>query len=127
MKCSACSREVATKEAQCPFCRRWGTIARWHKVADLERKAIARVSSSIEPLDRLLGGGWVPGCVYRIAGPPGSGKSTLALDVAARLPSIYAAAEESASAITRRDMAVPFVVPLRRRARPDPEHRPSLV
>jgi DNA repair protein RadA/Sms len=102
MKCSACSREVATKEPRCPHCGRWGTIARWRRATELERRTVERIGSGIPEIDRLLGGGWVPGCVYRLSGPPGSGKSTLALDIAMRAPSIYAAAEESAAAIRSR-------------------------
>ncbi|MCC7383927.1 MAG: AAA family ATPase [Deltaproteobacteria bacterium] len=63
---------------------------------------VQRISSGIEAFDHLLGGGWVPGCVYRLSGPPGCGKSTLALDVASRLPSLYAAAEEAASSVRMR-------------------------
>jgi DNA repair protein RadA/Sms len=60
---------------------------------------IDRVSSQIPIVNDLLGGGWVPGCVYRISGAPGSGKSTFALDVAGRCFAAYAVAEESASAV----------------------------
>jgi DNA repair protein RadA/Sms len=93
---------VATKEPRCPHCGRWGTIARWRSVSELEQRPIQRISTGIPQIDWLLGGGWVPGCVYRLSGPPGSGKSTVALDLATRIPSIYATAEESASAIRLR-------------------------
>jgi DNA repair protein RadA/Sms len=102
MKCSACSQTVATKEPRCPHCGKWGTIARWRRATELDRRAVERIGSGIPEIDRLLGGGWVPGCVYRLSGPPGSGKSTLALDLALRIPAVYAAAEESASAIRMR-------------------------
>lgn len=68
----------------------------------LESRPIVRVSTGISEIDWLLGGGWVPGCVYRLSGPPGCGKSTLALDLAARVSSVYASAEESEGAVRLR-------------------------
>lgn len=102
MKCTACSRPATTKQPRCPHCGRWGTIARWRPVGEVERRAVSRISTGVPELDRLLGGGWVPGCVYRLSGAPGSGKSTLALDIAARGSAAYAAAEESEQAILLR-------------------------
>src|SRR5689334_8802988 len=102
MKCWSCQREVATREPRCPFCGRWGTISRWRRLADVESRSLERLSSGVTALDDVLGGGFVPGCVYRLSGAPGSGKSTLALDLAGRLPSLYATAEEAASAIRLR-------------------------
>ncbi len=58
-----------------------------------------RTPVGLGELDRLLGGGLVPGQVVLLAGPPGIGKSTLMLQVAARLaargPFLYASGEES--------------------------------
>jgi DNA repair protein RadA/Sms len=93
---------VTVKEPRCPHCGRWGTLARWRRVADLERQAVERIGTGVPEIDHLIGGGWVPGCVYRLSGPPGCGKSTLALDVAMRSDAVYAAAEESAPAIRMR-------------------------
>ncbi|WP_244203830.1 AAA family ATPase, partial [Streptomyces albovinaceus] len=58
-------------------------------------------------LDRVLGGGLVPGAVVLLAGEPGVGKSTLLLDVAAKAASddhrtLYVTAEESASQVRLR-------------------------
>jgi DNA repair protein RadA/Sms len=102
MKCSNCSQAVAALEPRCPHCGRWGTIARWRSIAALESRPIVRETTGIPEIDWLLGGGWVPGCVYRLSGPPGCGKSTLALDLAARIPSVYASAEESEAAVRLR-------------------------
>jgi len=66
-----------------------------------------RISSGIPELDRVLGGGIVPGSVVLIGGEPGVGKSTLLLQVAANLaregtPVLYMSGEESASQIRER-------------------------
>ena len=58
-------------------------------------------------LDRVLGGGLVPGAVVLLAGEPGVGKSTLLLDVAAKAASdehrtLYVTGEESASQVRLR-------------------------
>ncbi len=71
-------------------------------MAEVECSAVARLTSGVGELDELLGGGFVSGCTYRLAGPPGSGKSTLALEICARIPSLYAVAEEAASAVRLR-------------------------
>lgn len=102
MKCQACQKEVATKEPRCPFCKRWGTVRRWQRLDEVSCASVTRMQSGIEAVDELLGGGFVPGCVYLLSGPPGCGKSTLALELAARRPSLYAVAEESASAVRLR-------------------------
>ncbi|MFO0722832.1 MAG: AAA family ATPase [Myxococcota bacterium] len=102
MRCSACQREVRRVEAKCPHCGRWGTVRRWQRIHDVERLTVERLSSGNGELDTLLGGGFVPGCTYRLAGPPGSGKSTLALEIGVKVPALYAVAEEAASAVRLR-------------------------
>lgn len=102
MRCSACQLEVRRVEAKCPHCGRWGTVRRWQRIQEVERLTVERISSGNEALDGLLGGGFVPGCTYRLAGPPGSGKSTLALEIGVKVPALYAVAEEAASAVRLR-------------------------
>jgi DNA repair protein RadA/Sms len=63
--------------------------------------------TGIDELDRVLGGGLVPGVVVLLAGEPGAGKSTLLLEVAARAataggPVLYATGEESAGQVRLR-------------------------
>ncbi len=70
------------------------------------RQATAR-STGVPELDRVLGGGLVPGAVVLVAGEPGVGKSTLLLDVAAKSASdehrtLYVTGEESASQVRLR-------------------------
>ena len=102
MKCSACGAFVEARHVQCPQCERWGTIARWYRITAVATKGVVRVRTGVAELDGLLGGGFVSGGVYRVSGPPGCGKSTVALDIASRVPALYAAAEERDASIRLR-------------------------
>ncbi len=64
---------------------------------ELEQELEQRISSGIGELDRVLGGGFVPGAAVVIGGEPGIGKSTLMLQAAAAagLPTLYLSGEES--------------------------------
>ncbi len=68
--------------------------------------SVTRVSTGLVELDRVLGGGVVPGAVILIGGDPGVGKSTLLLQVAAEIssnmPLLYVSGEESAQQISLR-------------------------
>ena len=65
-----------------------------------------RLSSGFRELDRVLGGGIVPGSAILIGGHPGAGKSTLLLQVmcqlAERLPTLYVTGEESLQQVAMR-------------------------
>ncbi len=117
---------------RCPNCGTWGTVDEVAVLAAVNgtsngaalRRAVAPVSpavpiSSIDPgrtrhfptgvseLDRVLGGGLVPGSVTLLAGDPGVGKSTLLLEVAHRWAqtggrALYLSGEESAGQIRLR-------------------------
>lgn len=66
-------------------------------LADIKSQATVRIKTNIEELDRVLGGGIVPGSLILLGGEPGVGKSTLALQIAAIIPqTIYISGEESA-------------------------------
>ena len=73
---------------------------------DAKEEAETRLPVGLPELDRLLGGGVVPGQVVLLAGPPGIGKSTLMLQAAARLaasgPFLYASGEESLRQVSSR-------------------------
>jgi DNA repair protein RadA/Sms len=69
---------------------------------DVSIKDVGRISTGIGELDRVLGGGIVPGSVVLIAGDPGIGKSTLLLKAASNLKSLYIAGEESSAQIKLR-------------------------
>ena len=69
----------------------------------IDSKKFARLKTNIEELDRVLGGGLVPGSLILLGGEPGIGKSTLALQLAALLPhSLYISGEESVEQIKLR-------------------------
>ncbi len=121
--CSECGWTTAKWVGRCGECQAWGSVS---EVAEPSRRLapvapstaarpIAQVpaeSSRARPtgvgeLDRVLGGGVVPGSVVLLAGEPGVGKSTLALDVAARAARrgsavLYLTGEESASQVRLR-------------------------
>ena len=82
------------------------TYAHAIPLADVTTTASGRVSSGIGELDRVLGGGIVPGSVTLLGGDPGIGKSTLLMQTAAELTKqgtvLYVTGEESASQLKLR-------------------------
>lgn len=74
-----------------------GSEVRW--LAEVEREATERLPSGFAELDRVLGGGLVPGSVVLMGGDPGAGKSTLLLQVTSQLARehsvLYVTGEES--------------------------------
>jgi DNA repair protein RadA/Sms len=124
-RCSECHHVTAKWVGRCPDCGTWGTVDEVAVLAAVNgsasRRAVAPTSpavpiSSIDPgvtrhlhtgvseLDRVLGGGLVPGSVTLLAGDPGVGKSTLLLEVAHRWAAdgrraLYLSGEESAGQI----------------------------
>ena len=117
--CQSCGAEHRKWIGQCPDCGDWNCISEQLLEANAQRigskgKALAtspiteisslaspRRSSHIQELDRVLGGGIVPGSAVLIGGNPGIGKSTLLLQAAAKLaahskrPVLYITGEES--------------------------------
>ena len=123
-RCTECGWTTAKWLGRCPECQAWGTIEEYGAPAVRTtaagrvttaalpigqvdgRQATAR-STGVDELDRVLGGGLVPGAVVLLAGEPGVGKSTLLLDVAAKAASdehrtLYVTGEESASQVRLR-------------------------
>jgi DNA repair protein RadA/Sms len=123
-RCSECGWETVKWVGRCGECQAWGSVAE-ASAAPAGRTAAAPVSSPAVPigqvstiaagfrasgvpeLDRVLGGGLVPGAVILLAGEPGVGKSTLLLEVAAqtaksRRRTLYVTGEESASQVRLR-------------------------
>jgi DNA repair protein RadA/Sms len=104
-RCVECGWTAAKWVGRCGECQAWGSVAEDvgpgggapRTVAQLPTRAPARAigeidveasrarATGIAELDRVLGGGLVPGAVILLAGEPGVGKSTLLLDVAARV------------------------------------------
>ncbi len=77
------------------------------RIGDVALDSASARPTGVPELDRVLGGGLVPGVVILLAGEPGAGKSTLLLEVAARTaalggPVLYATGEESAGQVRLR-------------------------
>jgi DNA repair protein RadA/Sms len=123
-RCTECGWTTGKWLGRCPECHAWGTIEELGAPAVRTtapgrvttaalpigqvdgRQATAR-STGVPELDRVLGGGLVPGAVVLLAGEPGVGKSTLLLDVAAKASStaaraLYVTGEELAGQVRLR-------------------------
>lgn len=127
-RCTECGWTTAKWVGRCGECQSWGTVeetgsAQEHGRTQAARtvaqpaKPIGQVDSSVAQftpthvpeLDRVLGGGLVPGAVILLAGEPGVGKSTLLLDAAAKVAAgqtprdvLYVTGEESAAQVKLR-------------------------
>ena len=110
--CSACGDDFPKWNGQCPSCKEWGTlsdfsISKHKKNGDLKdtlplndilnSDPVKRMKTKLIEVDRVLGGGLLPGSLILLGGSPGVGKSTLSLHVCSGLnqKSLYFSAEES--------------------------------
>ncbi len=72
-------------------------------LSEVQSQSVARTKTGVEELDRVLGGGIVPGSLILLGGEPGIGKSTLALQIALTVPNtLYISGEESVGQIKMR-------------------------
>lgn len=123
--CQNCGHEESKWLGQCPLCKKWNTFVE-EKVTTAkpgvvkERKEAQivtltsistdedeRMQTGIQELDRVLGGGIVPGSLVLVGGDPGIGKSTLLLQVCQKLAAmnkkiLYISGEESLKQIKLR-------------------------
>src|SRR5262245_43545008 len=127
--CTECGAQQPRWLGRCPECGAWSTLveerpvaatpptegrellarephgAKPRRLAEIDADALPRLTTGVGELDRVLGGGLVPGSVVLLAGEPGVGKSTLALQLAAGLapaPVLYVCGEESPEQIRLR-------------------------
>lgn len=121
--CTGCGAATPRWAGRCAECGEWNTLveevvervasvsaaatAPVRPLAEVETADSARIPTGFEELDRLLGGGVVPGGLYLVGGEPGVGKSTLLLQAAARIAGagrrvLYLAGEESPAQIKLR-------------------------
>lgn len=123
--CSNCGAKAPQLLGRCPVCGEWGTYEQETIAASASGKQIvglrssgkpqrlhevsaqeeARISTENGELNRVLGGGLVPGSMVLLGGEPGIGKSTLALQVLMQMGSrktLYASGEESVRQIKLR-------------------------
>ena len=121
-ECSACGAVSSLWAGKCPACGEWGTLEkaapapapgaalRSSRPAKVDAASVVppeRTKTGIEELDRVLGGGWVPGGVFLIGGKPGIGKSTLLLQACGAMCAsgrrvLYISGEESQSQVAMR-------------------------
>lgn len=129
-RCAECGNESAKWFGRCQECQAWGTVVEIgvpsravlskiaagapsspaRPIAEVDIEAARARRTGLPELDRVLGGGLVPGAVVLLAGEPGVGKSTLLLEVAFRwaardgaaAPSLYVTGEESAGQVRLR-------------------------
>jgi DNA repair protein RadA/Sms len=120
--CADCGQPSAQWAGRCSSCGSWGTVGE-HPAgtgsvsgSGRERARVAsltadpeerRIGTGIPGMDRVLGGGLVPGSVVLLAGAPGIGKSTLLLQLASRLshaghPCLLASGEEARAQVAAR-------------------------
>jgi len=144
--CSACGHEAAKWHGRCPGCDEWGTLVEQARpvagaagggngatgsghgraltpvpLARVEAPRVARLRTGIGELDRVLGGGLVPGSLVLLGGSPGIGKSTIVTSALGNLVAggagvLYVSGEESAAQVRLRAerlgpaaLAVPIV------------------
>ena len=126
--CQNCGHEESKWLGQCPMCKEWNTFveektesgitrgttvsarsvreAKVIPLAEVEADDDERCRTGIGELDRVLGGGIVPGSLVLVGGDPGIGKSTLLLQVCQRLAEmkkiLYISGEESQAQIRLR-------------------------
>jgi DNA repair protein RadA/Sms len=131
-RCGECGHAVAKWLGQCPECQAWGTITEVgasrvgvtagpvtrpaQRIDEVDVQAADARPTGVGELDRVLGGGLVPGAVVLLAGEPGVGKSTLTLECASRTARsgrrvLYVSGEESAAQIRMRAGRTGAVVP----------------
>lgn len=127
--CSQCGADYPRWQGQCSACKEWNTIteyvvsaaktssashsgyagqttARIEKLNEIDLAALPRITSTFKELDRVLGGGIVPGSAILIGGSPGAGKSTLLLQVMCQMAkehnALYVTGEESLQQVAMR-------------------------
>jgi DNA repair protein RadA/Sms len=129
--CSACGATAAKWMGRCPGCGEWNTLVeerpaaaaagrrvtraapgRPVPLAEVRAPAVARLTTAIGELDRVLGGGLVPGSIVLLGGSPGIGKSTLTSMALGHLAgagrrTLYVSGEESAAQVRLRAERLP--------------------
>ncbi|MDE7357461.1 MAG: DNA repair protein RadA, partial [Bacteroidales bacterium] len=129
--CSNCGAQSPKWVGRCPSCGEWNTYTEevieretrsngWNNpaaaprkgskesrlVRDIQTEEIQRIDTGNNELNRVLGGGLVPGSFVLVGGEPGIGKSTLMLQVALQIPHgkkvLYVSGEESAQQLRMR-------------------------
>uniref|UniRef100_UPI001300AE3E AAA family ATPase n=1 Tax=Candidatus Similichlamydia epinepheli TaxID=1903953 RepID=UPI001300AE3E len=113
--CEECKYNAIRWSGACPSCREWNTLKeniinapiadrlpiQLIRLLDAQSEEPKRISTEIQEVDRVLGGGFVPGSLILLGGDPGIGKSTLLLQICSGLSKktsqavLYVSGEES--------------------------------
>jgi len=132
-RCSECGWSSQKWVGRCGECQAWGSVeelaapkklslvpgnvtSKATPIGDVDLSAAHARPTGVSELDRVLGGGLVPGAAILLAGEPGVGKSTLLLSVAAQtaskgIPALYVSGEESASQVRLRAERIKAIDP----------------
>lgn len=129
-RCSECGTATPKWAGRCTSCEAWNSLVEEAetretatlplpaglaavRVGDVDAAYAQPHSTGIDELDRVLGGGFVPGSVTLLGGEPGIGKSTLLLQLLAKWPqrTLYVSAEESAQQVRLRAERLAAVQP----------------
>ncbi|MEC8559604.1 MAG: ATPase domain-containing protein, partial [Planctomycetota bacterium] len=131
--CSECGAVQAQWAGRCPECGEWDVLAPFTEpaagtdpveariastdprapaptarpITSIELGEVPRIASGIEEVDRVLGGGFVPGASILLGGDPGVGKSTLLMQIPGALSKslgveLYASSEDRAAQLRHR-------------------------
>jgi DNA repair protein RadA/Sms len=125
--CQNCGAQYSKWQGQCNSCKEWNTIVEeiiqkeekssWKhtnsdskrvskplKINEIDSSHEVRMNTTDSELNRVLGGGIVPGSLVLLGGEPGIGKSTLLLQISLKLPykTLYVSGEESQKQIKMR-------------------------
>lgn len=123
--CTKCDAQSAKWSGRCTECGGWGTLAdegemplkaktaakakargaapKPSPLTEAAKTDLTRIKTGSEEIDRVLGGGIVPGSLVLLSGEPGIGKSTIVAMMANAIPSVlYVSGEESASQLAGR-------------------------
>lgn len=121
--CSSCGEKFPKWAGKCPSCGNWNSLeesieesnklqkklsnatGKIYKLSELDATPDFRISTTIKELDRVLGGGIIPGSLVLVGGDPGIGKSTIMLQMCSYIQdidTIYITGEESLKQIKYR-------------------------
>jgi DNA repair protein RadA/Sms len=121
--CSNCDAQYTKWTGRCLECGKWGTIKEIQnanfkmqndsdnryqlietkKISEIKSEDVKRITTNINELDRVLGGGIVPGSLILLGGEPGIGKSTLTIQIANTINNtLYISGEETRNQIKLR-------------------------
>ena len=114
-ECKHCHHMFNTFHLSCPDCGRWNSLssqsqrlnetdARPISLPKIRSSSVKRIKTKVKEVDKVLGGGFVPGSSVLLVGPPGVGKSTFVIQILEKMdvPSLYVTGEESVDQVKLR-------------------------